>query len=140
MIKIEQIESVLRENKVNADVLQKVVSRLKDIEEENKPEKGAAKAKSEFIIALRGDANLKAQVAAGWVIQVKEGDDPARLIDKMTKAANDHNAAIRKKALRIQTWAQLFSYIKRKFSKEQGFQPKTKNAVQVIVLENENIV
>jgi len=139
----DELQEVLNQAGVkDPSIRTAILKAAKELETEKKNDKEESnepKAKSEFVIFVRGDAAVKAAVQAGWVAQVKQGEDIANLTQKMKQAVKEHNAAQKRKKRFITTWSEMFQYIKRPFSKANGFQPKTKVAVQVVVLEAENV-
>lgn len=141
-LKIEEIISILQEEQLPSDKLRSIASKLETVEQEKKDEREETKepkSKNEFVIFVRGDQNLKKVLQQGWVVQVKSGEDIQCLPLKMRDAAKDNNAKQKRKKKPLTTWASFFAACKRPFLKERGINVKTKEAVQVVVLENEEI-
>ena len=73
------------------------------------------------------------------LVQVAESYDPNNLVTDLVSAAKEHNNNTKKKANFANTWIQLFEKIKRPFVKAKGVAIKTKSAVRVVFLENEDV-
>lgn len=140
-LKIEDVIETLKRQKLDQKIIEKVTDELEQIEEENKAEKAPAgpKQKKQFVIVVRGDESMKGKSLAGWVAQMNEGDDPSTLLSRMTKAAEAHNAAQKRKKHIVTSVADAFQYIKRKFSKEQNYLVKTKEYVQVVIVTEDQL-
>lgn len=140
-IKIEDIVEALREEKIPANTIIAVQNKLEAIQEELKAERKSdvPKAKNEFVIVVRGDAALSKVLQQGWVIQVPSGSDIQNLPSRFTDAAKEHNNKQKRKKNIIQKWSEFFHYCKRPFVKSRSINIKTKEPVQVVVLQNETI-
>lgn len=134
-LKIEDIEKVLRDQKLDVAVIKKVVNELEAVEEENKAERGAGvpKAKNQFVIVVKGSAELKDANLAGWVVQIPEGDDANQTLPRLKRAATATVNAQKRKKRAISTVADAMQYSKRAFTKIENIQVKTKELVQVVV-------
>lgn len=135
-LKIEDIEKVLRDQKLDVAVIKKVVNELEAVEEENKADRGSAapKQKNQFVIVVKGSAELKdATNLAGWVVQIPEGDDVAQTLPRLKRAAAATVNAQKRKKRGISTVADAMQYSKRAFTKIENVQIKTKELVQVVV-------
>jgi hypothetical protein len=140
-LKIEDIIEALREEKIPAPTIIAVQNKLEAIQEELKAERKSdvPKAKNEYVIVVRGDASLAAILQQGWVIQVPFGSDIQNIRSKFTDAAKEHNTNQKRKKNIVQKWSEFFQYCKRPFVKSRGINIKTKQAVQVVVLDKEGI-
>ena len=141
-LKIEEIISILQEEKLPSETLRSIEAKLETVEQEKKDDREETtgpKGKNEFVIFVRGDARLKSILQQGWVVQVRAGEDIQNLPIKMREAAKDNNAKQKRKKKPLSTWAGFFAACKRPFVKERGINIKTKEPVQVVVLESEEL-
>lgn len=139
-VKIEDIEDTLRKQKLDVAVIKNVVQELKEIEEENKAERsGVPKAKNQFVIVVKGPAQLKGLSIGGWVVQIPEGQDVNDTLPRLKKAAAATVAAQKRKRRDIDTVADAMRLSKRKFTKEQNVHVKTKEMVQAIVVTEDSL-
>lgn len=140
-LKIEEISEILIQAGLDSSVRSKILKEAQTLEEEKKTEKQdnkEPKQKNKLIIFIRGDKDLAAKVQSGWVVKTAESDDTNTLESRIKIAAKEQNANGRKKSI-VNTFAETFQYLKRKFSKAHAFQPMTKTCVEVVVLQNEFI-
>jgi hypothetical protein len=140
-IKIDDIEKVLRDQKLDVAVIKKVVTELEEIEEENKAERGAGapKQKNQFAIVVKGDESMRGKELAGWVVQIPEGDDVAEILPRLKRAAAATVNAQRRKKRPINTVTEAMQYSKRAFTKEQKINVKTKEYVQALVIVDDEL-
>lgn len=134
-LKIEDIEQVLREQKLDVTVIRKVVDELEAVEEEKKADRGSGvpKQKNQFVIVVKGSPELKDATLAGWVVQIPEGDDVAQTLPRLKRAAAATVNAQKRKKRAISTVADAMQYSKRAFTKIENVQVKTKELIQVVV-------
>lgn len=134
-LKIEDIEKVLRDQKLDVAVIKKVVNELEAVEEENKADRGNGlpKQKNQFVIVVKGREDLKDANLAGWVVQIPEGDDVNETLPRLKRAAAATVNAQKRKKRAINTVADAMQYSKRAFTKIENVQVKTKEIVQVVV-------
>lgn len=140
-LKIEDIEQVLREQKLDVAVIRKVVDELEAVEEEKKADRGGGlpKQKSQFVIVVKGDASMKDKALAGWVLQIPEGDDVAQTLPRLKRAAAATVNAQKRKRRPITTIADAMQYSKRAFTKAENVNVKTKEYVQALVVVEDNL-
>lgn len=141
MLNLEEISLILNEVKAPKEIYNEVIQKAEQLEAEKKEERAATKVKSknEYVIMVRGDKALADVLSQGWVVQVPAETDNATIISRFQAAAGEHNAASKKKKNYITDWIDLFSAIKRKFTKAHNIHVKTKEAVQVIVILDEKV-
>ena len=140
-IKIEDIIETLREEKIPANSIIAIQNKLEAIQEELKAERKSEvpKTKNEFVIVVRGDSSLAKTLQQGWIVQVPAGSDIQNLGSKFTDAAKEHNNNQKRKKNIIQKWSDFFQYCKRTFVKTRNINIKTKQPVQVVVLEKDTV-
>lgn len=142
MLNIEEIQDGLTQAGLDLATRQKALKVLQEIEQEKKESRAggtAPKSKKQFVIAIRGPKSLESQIEAGYIVQVSETYNPDNLVTDLVSAAKEHNNNTKKKANFTNTWVQLFEKIKRPFVKSKGVAIKTKSAVRVVFLENEEV-
>lgn len=140
-LKIDEIISAAQQAGITADKLKVLRQELEELEKEKADDRAAnkgPKAKNKFVILVRGDKDLAAKVQQGWIVKVKENDDTNTLVERIKSAAKEQNVNGRKKSI-VNTFADIFRFLKRKFSKAHNWQGVTKEPAQVIVLEKEHI-
>jgi hypothetical protein len=136
-ISIEEVESALRAQNVDMKVVNSVLTQLNEVIEEEKENRGTTpKQKNEFLIIL-SDPNkeLVGKDFVGYVVQMKQGDDAATVLDKIKAAAHDTNAAKKRKKTMLKTMADAFYGIKRSFLKPKNILIKTKTPVRVLITD-----
>lgn len=137
----DDLNEILIQSGVDTALRSKIMKEAESLEADKKAEKSSnfgPKAKNKFVIMVRGDKTLADKVQQGWIIKVKENDDTNTLVERIKNAAKEQNVNGRKKSI-VNTFADVFKYLKRKFSKAHNWQPVTKEPAQVIVLEHEHI-
>jgi hypothetical protein len=139
----EEIAQCLIQAGLDLNARNKALKEIEEAElakkEEREANKDGPKAKNRFVICVRGDSELKKILQAGWVVKVPESSDNNTIIDRMTKAANLQNKSRKSKKMKLFTWRDFFLACKRKNTKQHDIQPITKEAVEVVVLEKEDI-
>lgn len=140
-LKIDDIEKVLRDQKLDVAVIRKVVDELEAVEEENKAERGTGvpKLKNQFVIVVKGDESMRDKSLAGWVLQIPEGDDVAQVLPRLKKAAQATVNAQRRKKRPINTVADAMQYSKRAFTKLENVNVKTKEYVQAVIVVDDEL-
>ncbi len=143
-LNIDEITEGLTQAGLDLPTRQKALKALQEIEKEKKADRAdnaAPKSKKQFVICLRGNAvELKDKISAGYIVQVSDTYDiQGKLIPDMVDASKEHNNNTKKKANLVNTWLQFFAKIKRGCVKSKGIAVKTKEAVQVVFLENEDV-
>lgn len=142
MLNLEDITEGLIQAGLDLPTRTKAIKELEKIEAEKKADRagsGPAKSKKQYVIALRGPKSLESQISAGYIVQVSDTYNPDNLVSDMVAAGKDHDMNTKKKANFTETWIKFFEKIKRKFIKEKGILVKTKTAVRVVFLENEEV-
>ena len=142
MLKIEELQEILVQSGVDLVLRSKIIKEAEELEAEKKADRGSdstPKSKNKFVIVVRGDDNLAKELQSGWVVSVAENDDVSTLVERFGKAARAQNDAQKRRKRFIQNWDEFFQSLKRKFSKAENFQPKTKEIVQVIVLTSDKV-
>ena len=140
-LKIEDIEQVLREQKLDVAVIRKVIDQLEDVEEDKKADRGTGlpKQKNQFVIVVKGDASMKDKSLAGWVVQIPEGDDVAQTLPRLKRAAAATVNAQKRKKRAISTVADAMQFSKRAFTKAENINVKTKEYVQVLITVDDRL-
>lgn len=140
MIKIEDINEALKVAGVNPEQHDKVIEHLQNVEAENKADKeahAAPKLKNEFgIILFDEKGELAGKEFYGHIYSVKQGYDHGAILHNISAAVRDSNELVKKKNAIINSIGEAFGHLKRKFSKQHDFQPKTKEIVRVTISNN----
>jgi hypothetical protein len=150
--------SIVRDHISDPDLLKAVTADFLKVQRELAAEKEAAKEgatnrnKNRFVVLLRGDAALKAAVAGGAFIMAVPDDETlvetysgVGLLQRFCKAIAHQNDAPKgrrgKARTKIRTYVEAFRWLKPKAVKEteSAFKIKTAEAVEVIVLEKEEV-
>jgi hypothetical protein len=141
MLNITEIEEILLNVSVDKEIHNKIIqlAELLEQEKKNERESDAKKSKYKLTVFIRGDKELAEKVQQAWVTKTLEELPDETIVGKLQEAAGMHNAASKKKRNYITTFADLFEFLKRKFSKEVGVAISTKTPVRVIVLENSDV-
>ncbi len=143
MLNLEEITEGLTQAGLDLATRQKAIKALEEIEKDKKADRAdnaTPKSKKQFVILLRGPASLKDTVSAGYIVQVSDTYDiQGKLLTDMVDASKEHNNNTKKKANLVNTWLNFFAKIKRGCVKSKGIAVKTKEAVQVVFLENEEV-
>lgn len=139
----DELQEILIQAGLSVEQRSKVVKIAKELEAAKKEEKeeGAVdKKKNKFTIFLRGDKDLAEKVAAGWIVKSPQDVDDNEASERLIRAARYQNDASKRKKNPIRTWFDLFRHLKSKHTKtiETNVSVTTKEAVRVIVLEDEN--
>lgn len=137
-IKIEEVESVLRNKNIPANVIIQVVNELEAVAEENKAEKSAEpKQKNEYGVILLDPNNVvRDNNLTALVVQYPHGENPNTILDRLYAATYAQNAAGKRKKYNIQTVGEAARSVKRKFYKENRLMIKTKEPVLVVKSDN----
>ena len=139
-IALENVQTVLAELKIEPDKQDKILQELQKIIEDEKNERAenkAPKSKNEFGVILY-DANneLAGKEFTASVFQVKQGFDFNTVLSKISTAARNQNVAAKRKKNVIETIGDACMYLKRKFTKEQEVNIKTKEPIRVLISSN----
>lgn len=130
-ITLDDIQSVLQENKIPAQTITKIVEELKNVEEENKPTAGI-KQKNKFLVVLQGDKSLHDKIQVAHLVQVKEDYDPVNLPNDIETAKNAHNSSQKRKKNPLSSLNDVFCRIKSKFTVAQNWKNKSKQPIQIV--------
>lgn len=152
---IDEILAVLRDH-IPSDsptltaIAKDLIAAEKEVKAAAAAEKDAPKSKSRMVVLIRGDASLKRLVEGGaWVVTIP--DDPTQanatsstLLQRITKAVKTHNENLRGKnraAKVIRTFARAMDWLRPKSidMAQSAFRVKTKVAVEVVVVESEEV-
>lgn len=132
MLKITEIEKVLRDNLVPAATIIKITNELESLIEEAKPEPTGPKAKNQYVILLDGSDTTH---QTGWITQIPEGEDVATVPFRLSSAVKDFNANTRKGRKKpIRSFVEAFESVQRKQTKAANVMVKTKELTRVIIL------
>jgi hypothetical protein len=133
MIKLNQVVSVLQKKKLAPEVLKNIVEELTKIEAD-KPERDTApKSKKQWVVvALDPDNKLAGLDLFAFVAQIDAADAPDAILSKVAVAKNAFNNTKKGQKFPVKDLAAAFERIPRKFTKEAGYLPKTKDAVIVV--------
>jgi len=134
MIKIEEIQEILNTTKTPPEFSKEILAKVAELESAKKDDKEVTvKAKNQFVVFSKGET----PDTVAHIFQVSEEDDLAMVLDKIRKSAIEHNLSCKKKSNLVTTFDDVV-HIKRKHSKEAGYQLKTKaDWVRMIVLTPE---
>ena len=142
-ISIEELSELLiqggiKDSAVRSNII-KEAKILEETKKEDKKDSTGPKQKNKFLICVRGDEKLKEVLQAGWVLKLPESSDNSTVANRIIGAARLQNEGSKAKKMKISTYRYFFMACKRKFSKQQDLQILNKEAVEVIVLETEDI-
>jgi len=134
-ISLEEVQSILEQNKVEAAKVASIIKACNEVIEELKADKvPTPKSKYEHVIILNDkDGLLTGKEIAGWVVQQKVGADAATILDKLRSAAATQNENTKRKKNVISDLTALFERLKSKFTKEKELKIKTKELTRVII-------
>lgn len=144
--KLDEVIAVLNESGVPPDKVNIVRTELEELEKEKKEERAEnkePKAKNQFVIVLNDSSNVLVggkvtlENLTGWVLQLREGDDPVTAIDRVKRAAKQQNTKIKKfvKAP-LKSFGDAVQNLRRAFTKAEGVHVKTKEEVRVLLSDN----
>lgn len=136
MIKLEEIQEVLKQQKVAVDVIVKIIDKLREVEEDKKADKEVGpKAKNQLVsVIFDKDKVLKGDFTAA-IFQIEEGAAPAAVIDRVKAAAQQYNASKKGRKSSVSSFAQALD-MPRKFLKAEQVLVKTKQPILVVVSDN----
>jgi len=136
-IAIDEVESVLLQQKVDPSKVNQIVKDLEKIVEELTEERKANaedRQKWEHVIILNDkEGLLKGKEIAGWVVQQPEGEDANTIIAKIEKAAKTQNEASKRKKNCVNTLIEIFEGLKAKYL-EKKIRIKTKELTRVVIV------
>lgn len=131
-MKTQDIIDILKADKVAPTTIQKVESFIHAEKEEAKANK-EPKGKNSLVVIVHSPTNDLNNLEA-WVVKQPVCDTAADLDKKMKTAAARYNSMTRKgRKAPAKTLRELFLFVQRKFTKNEGFQPLNKESVEVIV-------
>lgn len=142
-ISLETIIEVMAEQNVEPPKQEKIIQHLKDILEEEKKERESEKMpkqKNQFVVVVKSEVDLTNKEVVATVFQMPQDSDPNMLLSKIADASKAHNLVCKRAKNKVSTFDDAISHVKRKFTKEQGYLPKTKDWVQAIVLTKDKII
>lgn len=137
-VDITQIEQTLLERKVELLKIKEILNDLVQAAEEDKADKADTKtptAKYQHVVILNDpDGKFKDEEMTAWVVVQQEGKDNATVLADLRDAAKYQNDGSKRKKNLITNMGELFQSLKPKFLKEKGIKIKTKEAVQVKII------
>lgn len=137
-MKLDDVIMVLTQNSVPATTIKQIESDLKQIQQEERAEKAEKdpKGKNQWVVVAHSPTNDINNMQA-WVMQIGVDDMPNSVLTKVQTAAKRYNSMTRKgKKCPVKDFSSAIQFVQRKFSKEEGYNPKNKTAVQVILTDN----
>lgn len=143
-IDIDELPSVLKQQGVEQEKIKSIVLAAETValaaKEDSKGD-GLPKAKNEFLV-VAFEADLKTENPLAYVVTQKEGEDVGLVLSRLSDAAREFNGTKKGKKHPITSFGELFSFIKRKFVKNQpgGLNIKTKEQVRVLVIKENKLV
>lgn len=141
-LKLEDIMEGLIQAGVSLADRKKTMAELEKIEQENKKERAESagpKSKKEFVVLVRGDADLQNKLHQAWIVQRTVGSDNSNIVEDVKKVGRESNTMQKRKNKIVSTFAEVFRLVNRKFWKPEDILVKTKEPCQVIVIQEENI-
>ncbi len=137
-IDIESVRFTLQEHGVEAKKIELVVKDLEETAQSEKTEKGVGTKKKNihYILLSDPDGKLAGIELTGWVITMPDGEDPNTLLDKISRAAVNHNNNQKRKKLFVKTIGEAIMYVKRKWAKQENFLVKTAEPTWVFRTDN----
>jgi len=134
-IEIDEVESVLLQNKIDKVTVQTIIKDLNQVVTELKNDKDPVeKKKWEHIIILNDtDGILIGKEIAGWVVQQEQDEDAGTVLSRLVDAAKAQNERAKQKRAFLTTMSELFEGLKSKFVKEKKLRIKTKELTRVII-------
>lgn len=138
-VSIEDVEQILQQSKLDAAVVNKVVSALEQLAEEAKEDKAPVqKNKFRHGVVISDPENKLAGVElTAVVVKMEESKDMTQAVEKIKAAAKDFNNNSRKgKKNPVKAVFEACGAIASKFFKSQEIKILTKEPVMVIVTDN----
>lgn len=144
-VSIETIQATLTRKKFPAAQVKETIDELKKLaHQENEAAKedgnSGPKLKNQTVIVAVNDDSAAEKVLTDsflYVVQIKEGEDHTKTLENLKRAAFNHNAESRSgRKNPILKFGELFSVVKRKFTKDQNVNIKTKEPCIVLVTKN----
>ncbi len=137
MIKIEEIQEVLKQQKVAPDVIVKVIDTLREVEEDKKADKTTSpKQRNQFVVvAFDKQGVLKGQTLTAAVLQIEDGVAPAEAVVRLKAAAAQYNASKKGRKSSVSSFAQALD-MPRKFLKSERVLVKSKNPLELLTSDN----
>ena len=136
-INIDEVESVMLQQKIDPAKVSQIVKDLEKIVEELTEERKAnaeERQKWEHVIILNDkEGLLKGKEIAGWVVQQHEGEDAGTIVARLESAAKFQNEASKRKKNCVTTLTEIFEGLKSKFLKEKKVRIKTKELTRVLI-------
>ena len=136
-IEIDEVESVLIQNKVESTKVAAILKDLNQVVKELKNEKDPTeRQKWEYLIVLNDpEGHLAGKEIAGWVVQQVEGEDAGTALTRLVDASKEQNEKAKQKRSRINTLKEMFEGLKSKFTKSKKVRVKTKDLTRVLIID-----
>jgi hypothetical protein len=134
-IDIDEVESAMVQNKIDAIKIQAVIKDLNQVITELKNDKDVLpKQKWEHVIIILDEKEeLKDKELSGWVVNQLEGEDAGTVLTRLMDAAKAQNERAKQKRAFLTNVTELFEGLKSKFCKDKKVRVKTKELTRVII-------
>lgn len=141
-IEIDELQNILIQAGVDQKTRSVIVKEAQELiseKQQDAADNKEPKAKNQYVVVVKTDADLTGKTIVSTIIQIPESDDPNKVIDKIKDAAREQNRSAKRKKSFVANFTDGLRYIKRKYLKNQGVHLKSKDWVQTIVLTDEGI-
>ncbi len=137
-ISLEEVQQSLLEQKVDNQVVTKIITDLeKKIQEEKDNKVSAPKSKNEFLIIISDPNNeLAGKDLTGWVVTQRQGLDSSQILSKIRDSIKEMIDSQKRKKFIVSSLGEGIERLKRKFLAPKEIMVKTKNPVQVLITDN----
>jgi len=141
-INIDELNDLLTQAGIELEKRKLVLKEAEELEQEKKDEKAAnkgPKATKEFVVIIRGEPELKDKIQQAWIVQRKAEADNSCLVNEIKEVAREFNVGQKRQKRVVNAFRDVFRYVKRSFWKPKDIMVKTKEPVQVVIIEKEYI-
>lgn len=134
-VDVDLVKMVLQRNALEDGRVAKILSDINEeiAAQEEEAEMKPPPVKKQFVvIASDPEGVLEGKDLVGWVVQIPEEDSPYVALDRMVRAAYEHNQTPKGRRMSLKTIAEIAEHCTAKALKEQNIWVKTKEPVYLV--------
>lgn len=139
-IDINEIPRILLEYKIDQNTVQKVSDKIREIAEDNTPEKGVASPRSKYkhLILVSDPENKFAGIdnIPAWVLKIKEEEDHNKVLDRIKNGIKQFCLSRKGRKHPIKTIGEGIQVVGSRFFKPEKNPIVTKEPVIILVTDN----
>ena len=140
-LKIEEVESTLKDSEIDNDKVIEVIEKLNSLllspEESNED---TEKQEKQFVVLVYDKNGIITEPMTGTIVQIDDNENPMEANVKLVKACQTFNMSKKGRKMPVRSIAEGCEAVPRRFFKEENIHVKNKIPVYIIPSNNELII